>query len=940
MPLLGIRLPGGSRHGCRGLRTEPGLVSSGDDTKRRDIVSTVTTYGRYPSLGEVAKYYRRDDVLDFLLEICSTRRVVVIIPAKRHWEPDWENDIVRVGTRKELGQFLADRIAAAFPDAATDRRPPFYPSLHLDLGRADHGRDGGLESDLPTWRASFHDVLTLIRELRREDVPHRLKYSGSRSLHVVIPHGGKRVLGRRFGDSRAHMLQIMRAPYSLNEDTGLVSLPLAWEDLPGFRPWQANMHLVRVRTEWLEEFTPEQLDRSRRFAADMRKRRHVARCAYFETDVVVDAARSACEAYRPMAPIPDTPRCDVEAAWMTLWGAEPMDVSSATKVLKGDGREAPWLTAEALLIHAESLPPDLLLALLATEEPLARAAAIELMLRFPRSVREHFVTALQVDDMVTQARQMVILAQSEVLRQEVISALREAAGPNPDVAIRLACVTGLVFKDWKGARRLVKEAEEQHGAGRTWPTRVEALRLMEQADGLWGRPVHRRIAAQLAELGEAVLDLLLLAYANTERRLRWLYLVALSYIPDSRAMDAFVQSLGDNYRDSVRLAMHGLLEIGAPALPALIEAAASDQSRLRRNAVNCLGKLGDVRGRDAVVAALEDSDAVVCRHACVAVRSFLDESDIGLLKRVVRERDNDTGMEAVQTLAMLGLPGEEAVRDLALTEQEPCAAGWVWRQGDPRGREILLGGLDRSPAKSESAIINLTRGEIDESLVDILIGYLHREEYRDDEEIALDALVRSGHEKAMDALIDIALHGRTRRDRMLATACLGGWDHPRSIAALVAQLSDPDKRIRLRAQKALMSIGENARPALAPLAEDMSRKPLRNTVIGVLRGIDFHTRLQSGERLNLSLLDAVDGALGAIKTLATELPDSHTEEDVQVLVHRLADRDRHKRWQGEHLLAAIGEEVRPMVEACLREDLGEEHRQALQRVLGRLDAEE
>ena len=49
-------------------------------------------------------------------------------------------------------------------------------------------------------------------------------------------------------------------PYSLNEDTGLVSVPIEPGALPDFRVWQANLHLVAIRDNWREEITENDQD--------------------------------------------------------------------------------------------------------------------------------------------------------------------------------------------------------------------------------------------------------------------------------------------------------------------------------------------------------------------------------------------------------------------------------------------------------------------------------------------------------------------------------------------------------------------------------------------------------------------------------------------------------------------------------------------------------
>jgi hypothetical protein len=233
------------------------------------------TVGRNPTLGEVIGYYTRDDFSRYLLDTLPVRPVVLVLPAKLHWEPNWPRDEIQAENAEELRAFVQAQIAEHLPGVALDERPPFYPSFHQAVWTRSLDGDTSepdcfFEADLPTWRDAFGDVRPLLELMEDHGVYYQHKFSGHRSLHVAIPSGalprgyrGKnlvKLIRRLFTWSRsqAHRLpRITRMPYSLNEDTGLVCLPIERGDLGAFRPWQANLHLVEVRDIWQDDVYPE-----------------------------------------------------------------------------------------------------------------------------------------------------------------------------------------------------------------------------------------------------------------------------------------------------------------------------------------------------------------------------------------------------------------------------------------------------------------------------------------------------------------------------------------------------------------------------------------------------------------------------------------------------------------------------------------------------------
>ena len=72
-------------------------------------MNTEKTLGRKPTLGEAIDYYTREDFLQFLLDTCRTRRVVMVIPEKLHWEPSWGRNEVVGEDVEQLYQYILDK---------------------------------------------------------------------------------------------------------------------------------------------------------------------------------------------------------------------------------------------------------------------------------------------------------------------------------------------------------------------------------------------------------------------------------------------------------------------------------------------------------------------------------------------------------------------------------------------------------------------------------------------------------------------------------------------------------------------------------------------------------------------------------------------------------------------------------------------------------------
>lgn len=239
----------------------------------------------YPTLKETLAYYAREDISSYIFEATQRWHVILVIPKKKRWEINWGADTVAPQDREELTDILEERVARAIPHQHPDTSLSFYPSFHVAVRTTHLARRGKdrvpygyvVESDAGNWKKSFRAVADPMAALEEKGVFYRYKFSGHRSLHVIVPMaafperigGGSifsgwrsalrrinRVAMRRH-PPKTHMLpDIVRLPYSLNEDTGRASLPLTREMLDDFHPSMADIEAVEINAEW--EQIPEE----------------------------------------------------------------------------------------------------------------------------------------------------------------------------------------------------------------------------------------------------------------------------------------------------------------------------------------------------------------------------------------------------------------------------------------------------------------------------------------------------------------------------------------------------------------------------------------------------------------------------------------------------------------------------------------------------------
>jgi HEAT repeat protein len=698
------------------------------------------------------------------------------------------------------------------------------------------GYDCVFEADLLTWRDSFRDVSPILDLMDRHGVCYHHTFSGHRSLHVVIPsrvlpkgYRGQaaRKLAHRltaWGGSRAHHLPVItRMPYSLNEDTGLVCVPIARGELFTFRPWQANLHLVEIGDVGEESITEDDRDRMRTFLDTLKALESQGRVPPGSGFLVPDKAKILSK-YRGQ--VSDLAGKDpVGSAWKLLIGDHELPEQVLLEGLESSEPDARWLTVEAFLFRGTSLPKEGILKLLAQEDEYTYSSAVDVLLRFEEDIVPYLIQVISDLDHHPQmgARAAYLLTQSGSLRRMALDAAAKLTGTSRDVIFVAACSVGTMAGDWSEAFRLLEGVRHAADLSEKDSARLAALTLMSTMGGWdieigWDPKEEAKKQRSLAGLGPGVTDLLLMAAESPNLAFREGIIAALALTADERAVDVLVRSLDYEFAELRRKAASGLVRISEAAVAPLINATASDQAHVRQNAVFCLGRIGDKRAKPALLEALEDSETKVRRDAIKALRGMASQDDVERLKQVLREETWDNAMLAAEAMGSIGDEGRLALLEMALNERNPAAAYWVALNGDPRGREILVEWLSEEDGRKEDAVEFLHELG-DERCVPFLAEELKTATGERGRSIALE-LGRIGSEAAVRVLIE-ALSVDNRLTRRGAVRALGEIGDPTFVEPLIRCLAgDDDSKVQRLVATVLAEIGEAAEGPLRKALEE------------------------------------------------------------------------------------------------------------------------
>lgn len=194
-----------------------------------------------------------------------------------------------------------------------------------------------------------------------------------------------------------------------------------------------------------------------------------------------------------------------------------------------------------------------------------------------------------------------------------------------------------------------------------------ANRTLIELLGAEGRESHTRIYPFLLELGERVIPFLLEAVETTDPLRREQVIAALGNLKVSRAVPQISRVLTDKSLQRRYVAAWALGEIGSPeGISPLIAALDDDEAEVRRHAVRALIRLNTQPVAKLLAYFAEASP----RGAAGAVRALGDIGDPGALEALLLQADGPNRPEVFQALGKLKDKRAEKVLIAGLTDPQ------------------------------------------------------------------------------------------------------------------------------------------------------------------------------------------------------------------------------------------------------------------------------
>jgi len=326
------------------------------------------------------------------------------------------------------------------------------------------------------------------------------------------------------------------------------------------------------------------------------------------------------------------------------------------------------------------------------------------------------------------------------------------------------------------------------------PSAVPALiACLDQQD------VSEAAANALVQIGKPAVPALIETLTNPSERVRIAACTALGQIRDASAAHALIACL--DKRDISKVAANALVQIGKPAVPALIEALKSENDFVRRAACIALGQIGDPAAVSELAKCLQDSVIDIRIAACSALGQIRDASAAHAL--IACLDDLDISEAAANALVQIGKPAVP----------------------------VLTRALTSSKNNMRSAACTVLGKIRDTAAVPVLIQCL-KDTYSDVRCAACRALGKIRDTAAVPSLIE-QLKDTNRDVRKAACTALGQVRDSSAVPALISLLCDEEVDVRITATDALVNIGKAAIPALQE-AMKSDDPTIRKKVSGIL----------------------------------------------------------------------------------------------------------
>jgi HEAT repeat protein len=478
--------------------------------------------------------------------------------------------------------------------------------------------------------------------------------------------------------------------------------------------------------------------------------------------------------------------------------------------------------------------------------------------------------------------------------------LERIGTPEALTAVKKWRRTQVVSAD-EGKPTIPPPIEEPQDKLRAAETLSELKKALHDADWF----VRRGAAEALGATRDAkAVPGLLIALKDDDSDVRWVAARALGAIADASAVPALVEALHDRDFLVTEAAAWALWQIGAPAVPGLIERLRDPSVDVRGGAVEALSAIGDAAAVPGLIERLSDTeipwlaDERICDIAAGALRR------IGTKEALAAVESWGTGHLAPEVYQDYKQDAPLAVNTPVASRSDMATIEEVEEQAQAEVNQVqsipeLLDKLRSDDWALRKSALKLLKDLGDRSALPGLLEMLG-----DDRGFvrvaAAEALVGIADSSAIPALM-IALNDDKTYMRVAAADALACIKDPAAVPGLLDALHDKDRMIGVAAAEALGRIGS-----------DMAVPGLLDS----LRHEDSDVRRASAEALGIikdpaalpSLLEALHDPIGYVRRAAAEaLGTIGDDAAVPGLVARLEDTGQ--QWWEEERVCDIAAEA-------------------------------
>jgi len=630
----------------------------------------------------------------------------------------------------------------------------------------------------------------------------------------------------------------LRLPYSLNENTGMVSIPIKPNYLDDFRPWEAFPHLVEVDST-LFDIPPEGIARTAEFlyAALVEKR-----IKPLQDKIWLIGPKQHLEKYQriagDVAALPSQLKSSdssvrAEAAWKLMVSRSFMPDELISQYSEETNPDVRWFIAEALS------GDERVLALLgASDEYVADAvmdAAVPLATELVANLSDES-SALK-----SSSHSRNLYAVFERAGDSIQEALLDQAATTPEERslnlFRYASLMGCITKNWDIADKM-EAIFQQRFSNWTEISDVLSQQVVNHIRQLNSddREASMRAEAALIKDGTNATKALVLAMGTQNVWVRKRIIKILGEIGDENAVECLVEALGDKGGKVRSFAMSGVLKLGVHAIPFLRKAVKSDNPRLRSNATNALGMIDENDARDAALTSLTDRDPKVRKTGVKTLSRVGDQRIVNHLKNMLDDENEQVGFEAAFALAKIEA-GVEVLKTVLHSDSRRVrcsAAHGLAKIGDASGVDILIETLGGEGWSAPRMLVELGDKRGLEGLLTFVESQLHEEVMSNTMLNAARTLGQIKDARATAILKEMLFAHNDRKIRRTAVKALLKIGTPETIETFIEALQSRDGQLRQHAVNALVNIGESVIPRLKEILEVTTGKP-RKSIFGVLK---------------------------------------------------------------------------------------------------------